>query len=109
MKKVMIPLMGDEIAPRFDHAPEVFIGSVNETGEFTEHRVMILAHASPEDLCDLIVREKVDTLICCGIEEEYYQFLIWKRVAVFDSVIGTLAGAMEAVRRGTIGRDMVLR
>jgi hypothetical protein len=27
-------------------------------------------------------------VICNGIEEEHYQYLTWKRVKVFDSVIG---------------------
>ena len=36
MKRLLIPLKGDEIAPRFDLAPEVMIVTVTDDGEIAE-------------------------------------------------------------------------
>ena len=71
--KILIPLTGDDVAPRFDLAPEAFVAVVRADGSVGEDRTIILPHASAEALCNLILTEKIDMVICCGIEEEYYQ------------------------------------
>jgi len=86
-QNVLIPLYGKEVAPRFDLAPEALIVSLDEKGNQRE-RIVMLPQASAEKLCHLILTENVDTVICGGIEDEYYQYLIWKKVNVLDSVIG---------------------
>ena len=85
-KRILIPLSGNDVAPRFDLATEVVITSSDKNGE--AHRIVVLSQASAEQLCHLILTEKVDVVICSGIEEEYYQYLTWKKVQVLDSVIG---------------------
>jgi predicted Fe-Mo cluster-binding NifX family protein len=56
---------------------------------------VVLPRMSAEKLCLMILTKDVDTVICGGIEEEYYQYLIWKRITVYDSVIGSWQTAVE--------------
>ena len=92
-KRILIPLSGNDVAPRFDLATEVVITSSDKNGE--AHRIVVLSQASAEQLCHLILTEKVDVVICSGIEEEYYQYLTWKKVQVLDSVIGPWPAVIE--------------
>lgn len=106
--KVLIPLLGDDVAPRFDLAPEALIVVLRADGSLAEERTLILSEASPEALCHLILTEKVDTVVCCGIEDEYYQYLTWKKVTVVDSVIGPSAKVLEKVADGTLHEGDIL-
>lgn len=109
MKRILIPLRGDEIAPRFDLAPEVVIVAIENDGAIGEQRVMVLAHPSPETLCELILREKVDIVVCCGIEEEFYQYLTWKKVRVIDSVVGGCEKIVDCFRSGDLVSGAILK
>jgi predicted Fe-Mo cluster-binding NifX family protein len=100
-KKVLVCLHGNEVTPRFDLATEVLIASIGENGNVEGQRVVVLPQASAEKLCHMILTEDVQVVICGGIEEEYYQYLIWKRVTVLDSVVGD---AMKALARMAEGR-----
>jgi predicted Fe-Mo cluster-binding NifX family protein len=106
--KVLIPLMGDDIAPRFDLAPEAIIASMEPTGVVRVEKSIVLSHASAEALCRLIMTEKVDMVVCCAIEEEYYQYLIWKKIEVVDSVAGPYSKALERLERGKIANGDIL-
>jgi predicted Fe-Mo cluster-binding NifX family protein len=108
MKRLLIPLKGDEIAPRFDLAPEVMIVTVADDGAIVEQRLMVMAHASPESLCELILREKVNVTVCCGIEEEFFQYLTWKKIKVIDSVVGNCENIIESFRTGALEPGMIL-
>jgi predicted Fe-Mo cluster-binding NifX family protein len=109
MPKVLIPLTGDDIAPRFDLAQEVMICVLDDKNQVQEQRIVVLSQASPEDLCELVLREKIDVLICCGIEEEFYSFLLWKKVDVYDSVIGSCNRILEEFRSRNLYSGAVLR
>lgn len=100
--KILIPLSGDDVAPRFDLAQEAFVAVVRSDGPVSEDKTIILPRASAEALCNLILTERIDMVICCGIEEEYYEYLCWKKVKVIDSVIGPYIRVIEGVRSGTI-------
>jgi predicted Fe-Mo cluster-binding NifX family protein len=102
MKKILIPLLGDNVAPRFDLAPEILIAVVDEQGLILEERTIVLPQASAEALCHLIFSERVETVVCCGIEEEYFQYLTWKKVTVLDSVMGPCDKVLQRVRTGLI-------
>lgn len=91
MQKILIPLLNNDVAPRFDLATDVLIVSlVWVKGELVdrEDKVVVFDHASPEDLCRLVITENVSTVICGGIEDEFYDFLVWKEVEVIDDVVG---------------------
>lgn len=100
-KKILIPLFRDEVAPRFDLAGEALIVAVSEDGAEEGRQNLVLPHASADDLCDLVLTRDIDTVICGGIEEEYYHYLRWKRVNVLDAVAGT---AQDALSRFLAGR-----
>ena len=102
MTKVLIPLLGDDVAPRFDLAPEALIAVFRPDRGLIEERTIILPEASAEALCHLILTEKVDMVVCCGIEEEYYQYLIWKKLKVIESVMGPYTRVLDRVMMGNI-------
>jgi predicted Fe-Mo cluster-binding NifX family protein len=105
--KILIPLSGDDVAPRFDLAPEAFVAVIRSDGSLTEERTIILPEASAEALCHLVLAEKVDLVVCCGIEDEYYQYLKWKKVRVIDSEMGPYPKVLDKVARGTISNGEI--
>jgi hypothetical protein len=88
-------LYEDDVAPRFDLAMGVLIAEVSQAGDILDQRTLVLPQASAEDLCRLILTEQISTLICGGIEQEYYDYLVWKHVSVIDSVIGPFEWALR--------------
>jgi hypothetical protein len=56
----------------------------------------------------MILTEDIQTVICGGIEEEYYQYLVWKRVNVIDSVIGPCEETLERFRAGRLQPGQIL-
>lgn len=93
-EKILIPLLDDDIAPRFDLVQEVAIVVRDRDQKVLERKILVLAEASAESLCQLILNEKIDTVICCGIEDEYYQYLTWKKVKVLDHLTGSFEAAI---------------
>jgi predicted Fe-Mo cluster-binding NifX family protein len=108
VKKILISLYGNDVAPRFDLATEVLIASVGEDGQVVDEKILVLPQASAEKLCHMVLTEDVQTVICGGIEEEYYQYLVWKRVEVLDSVIGPANVVMDHYRQGTLQSGDIL-
>ena len=86
--KITIPVFHDEIAPRFDLATEILIIILSKNNIVEEKKTVVLSRSSADDLCHVLISENINTLICGAIEDEYYQFLKWKKINVFDSVIG---------------------
>jgi len=107
VKKVLICLYGNEVAPRFDLATEVMIASAGPDGS-VEERTVVLPHASAEKLCHVVLTEDVQVVICGGIEEEYYQYLTWKRVLVIDSVMGPYELVLDRFREGNLKAGDIL-
>ena len=93
--KLLITIWRDQVAPRFDLTSEVLVATVDSTGELLHSKTVILPAVSAEGLCHLILTEGITTVICGGIEEEYFQYLTWKKVRVIDSVIATYDLALE--------------
>lgn len=106
--KTLICLYGNDIAPRFDLTTEVLIVTMGPDGAIEEERTLVLPQASPEKLCHMILTEDVKTVICGGIEEEYHQYLTWKRVSVIDSVIGPCGQVLERLAKGSLRAGDIL-
>ncbi|MFH2123374.1 MAG: hypothetical protein ABIJ50_07840 [Pseudomonadota bacterium] len=105
--KILITISGDNVAPRFDMVSELFIAGCNAQGLTGKPRTILMAGPSPEELCSLILKEDINIVICGGIEERHYKYLAWKKVEVFDSVIGPFQEVLELamqkrLRAGTI-------
>ena len=106
--KVLICLYGNEVTPRFDLATEVLIASIDEDGKVRGERVVVLPQASAEMLCHMVLTESIQVVICGGIEEEYFQYLTWKRVSVLDSVIGDYKEALDRLAEGRLQAGDIL-
>ena len=107
-KKVLIPLYEDDVAPRFDLATEVLIVTGIGKAGSRDRRTMVLPRASADQLCHLVITEGVQTVICNGIEDDYYQYLVWKRIEVIDSVIGSSKAALDRYVAGTLKPGEIL-
>lgn len=88
IKRIMIPLYVNEVAPRFDLATEVMVAIVSKDNTIEEQKNIVLPRSSPEDLCHRILIENINILICGAIEDEYYQFLKWKKLKILNNVSG---------------------
>ncbi len=108
MKKILIPISGDDVAPRFDLATEVLIIFISKANTVEEERTVVLPGASAEELCHLILKENIHVLICSAIEDEFYQFLRWKKITIFDSIISTWQDAFDTYRNKTLKSGAIL-
>jgi len=107
-KKILVTLYRDEVAPRFDLCSEVLLVIVDATGHEVSRQDLVLAHSSPDDLCDLILDREVAAVITGGIEEEHYHYLRWKRVDVVDAVAGLAEDALMRYLRGELSSGDIL-
>lgn len=107
IKKIMLPLYLDEVAPRFDLSTEAMIVTISGGNVVEEERTVVLAQASAEKLCQLILVENISILICGAIEDEYYQFLKWKKIGIYDSVAGPATLAFESWMNKTLKNGAV--
>ena len=107
-EKLLITIWRDQVAPRFDLTSEVLVATVDSTGEVVHCKTVVLPTVSAENLCHMILTEGITMVICGGIEEEYFQYLTWKRVRVIDSVIGPYDRALEFARSGKLEPGAIL-
>lgn len=107
LQRILIPIMGEDIAPRFDLATEIQIITISN-GNIEESKTIVLPQASAEKLCQIIITENVKSLICGGIEDEYHQYLTWKRIQIFDAVIGKWEAALEKLMKTTLSSGDIL-
>jgi hypothetical protein len=102
MRKVLLVLAGNDIAPRFDLAMELLIVSPGNDGKPAERSDIVLARPSAEALCRAVTSANVQTVICGGIEKEYLRYFAWKNVKVIHSVIGPAEVAVSRYRNGAL-------
>lgn len=106
--KTLITIWLDDVAPRFDLASEVLIATLDSRGKVEQRKTLVLPSVSAEYLCQLILSEDIETVICGGIENEYYQYLGWKKVRVIDSVIGPFERALELAGNDSLEAGAIL-
>ncbi|WP_027721862.1 NifB/NifX family molybdenum-iron cluster-binding protein [Maridesulfovibrio zosterae] len=99
--KILIPLFNDDVAPRFDMATDVTLIKISSDGEIND-RIIVLPQASADDLCALATSNHIDAVICGGIDDEHYQYLVWKGITVFDDVIGPVQQILEVYKIGKL-------
>jgi hypothetical protein len=107
-RRVLVTLRDQYVAPRFDLACEVLLADLAEDGAVLAQRTVVLPEASAEALCHLVISDGVDDVICGAMEEEYHQYLTWKRVRVLDSVVAEWKDALSAHRAGRLADGAVL-
>jgi len=101
-RKVLITLHGNEVAPRFDLATEVLIAAVAPDGSVSEDKTLVLPQSSAEKLCHMVLTEGIGTVICGAMEQEYFEYLTWKRVNVIDSVVGCYQDVLKRFCEGKL-------
>lgn len=109
MQKLMIPIQGDFVAPRFDLATEIFIARHEAGALVGEPRTIIMESPSDEGLCQMVVEEHITDMVCGGIEEMHYNFLVWKKVNILDGVIGNWQTALEKRLKGDLSQGAILK
>jgi predicted Fe-Mo cluster-binding NifX family protein len=102
LHKVAIPILGEEIVPRFDLTTEVVILTTTKSWEVQDKKIIVLPRSSSDELCNTLLAQEVNTLICGAIEDEYYEFLKWKKMAVFDGVCGAWPQAFNRWQNQTL-------
>lgn len=107
-RTVLVPLLRNEVAPRFDLALEVLLARISEEGAEMSRDIVLLDHASADGLCDFVLKHDVSSVIVNGIEEEYYHYLRWKRVEVVDQVMGPVDAVLERWRSGRLAPGDIL-
>lgn len=100
--KILITTQRDFVAPRFDLAAEVVIVTIEDGVPVGKPRAIIMDRPSPEDLCNMIMEENIAMLICGGIEDRHYQFLVWKKIQVIDYVIGDYESVLQKAITGEL-------
>jgi len=108
-EKLLITIYGNDVSPRFDLTTEVLILSVDKDSGPKEEKIVVLPQSSSEQLCNLIIKEHIRTVICGGIEDEYFQYLKWKKVDVLDSVIGPYRQVLDRFVKGSIRSGEIIR
>ena len=109
IQDILIPLLGERVAPRFDLATEVLIARV-EGGKLSgEPRVVILTGPSADELCSLILKENIHQVLCGGIEDSHFQYLSWKKVRVVDRLIGNWQDVLRLQLAGSLQAGMIVR
>lgn len=86
--KILVTLQNNDIAPRFDLTTEVLIARITRGKVSGEPRTILLPGPSSDELCSLAIKEEVSLVICGGIEDAHFQYLIWKKIEVIDRIIG---------------------
>lgn len=109
MRKLLMPIQGDYVAPRFDLATEVYVARFEDGKVIGEPKTIIMEKPSDEELCHMIIEEHISDVICGGIEEIHYNFLVWKKIVVKDGVIARWEDAFQLLLDGKLGQgDIVL-
>jgi predicted Fe-Mo cluster-binding NifX family protein len=106
--KITITVHQDHIAPRFDLATEILIIMISNNSVVEEKKSIVLPRSSADELCHLLLSENINTLICGAIEDEYYQFLKWKKIDIFDSIVGNWTAAFKNWQENTLASGDIL-
>lgn len=109
--KILVTLQNNDVAPRFDLATEILIAKIVRGRISGEPRTVLLPGPGSDELCSLIIREEASLVICGGIEESHFQYLLWKKIEVIDRVIGPAVQAIalaitKQLRPGAIVRPV---
>lgn len=107
--KILITVHGDAVASRFDLCTEVMIAEASDGKIVGEPRTMLLSGASADEICGIAIKENVSALIAGGIEEEHYEYLLWKKIKVVDRVVGKAEDALRLFMRGKLNEGAILK
>lgn len=102
MRKILIPIQGDYVAQRFDLATELILAFEKDGILLEDPHNILMEKPSDEELCQLIISETITDLVCGGIDEAHYTFLLWKKITIFDAVIADWQTALNKAVNKTL-------
>ncbi len=108
IKRILIPIYKDEVAPRFDLATEAMLSIISSRDRVEEQKTILLSRSSPEDLCHRIISENISVIVCGAIADEYYQFLKWKKIVIFDNIAGKWEHAFKKLLNHSLKKRQLL-
>ena len=100
--KILLTLLEDHIAPRFDLTTKVLIAETENGVLSDKFKTFVLPGPSADELCSLILKEHISVVVCGGIEETHYQYLLWKKINVIDRVIASAHSALQEAQQGRL-------
>ena len=106
--KILITILENEVAPRFDQSSEILITEIVGGKVAGEPRIILLPGTSGEDLCGVAFKENISLIICGGIEDAHFQYLKWKKIKVVDGVIGPYEEALNFAITSNLKPGVVL-
>lgn len=109
VRKLLIPIQGDYVAPRFDLATEILMARFENGSVIGAPKTIITERPSDEGLCQMIVEEHITDVVCGGIQELHYNFLVWKKVTVLDGIIGAWKEALPRAVTGKLRQGEILQ
>lgn len=108
MRKLMLPVQGDFVAQRFDLATEIIIVHFEDGETVGEIKTIIMEKPSDEELCQMVVESNITDVVCGGIEELHYNFLVWKKVKIVDAIIADWRSALEKAVKDELNPRSIL-
>ena len=99
--KVAIPRSGESVAPCFGYCATMAIFTVVE-GRIDEQIDFPLQSRDPFDRVRLLRDQKVDTIICGGVQDTFEASLKANGIQVISWVSGTVDDLMELYLRGRL-------
>lgn len=88
---------------------EVVIIEVDDGVVFPEPRELLLSEPSGDELCALAVNEAVDLVVCGGIDEVHYEYLVWKKITLIDGVVGPYQEALKLIADGLLAPNAIVQ
>jgi len=99
--KYGIILFGDRVSPRCTYADSILL--VSQRGhEISTKKRMPVNNLSIGELCEVLLQNRVDTLVCGGITGDSKEFLRRRNLAIIDNVTGTADKIIQALKSGKL-------
>lgn len=99
--KVAIPRMGESVAPCFESCTTMAIFTAGESGEVEQLDFPLLSQ-DPFDRVRLLRDQKVDAVICAGMQESYEDLLTAGGFQVISWVSGYVEDLLDLFLRGEL-------
>ena len=99
--KIAIPLFGNRISPRFDFSPELWIITV-ENGEVVHQEKLPMANLNLPQRLDQLTANKVEQIICGGIDGFCLNQLGNKEIRVLHNIVGEAEVAFRLFMKGRL-------
>ena len=99
--KVAMPRMGESVAPCFESCTTMAIFTIAESGEVEQLDIPLMSR-DPFDRVRLLRDQKVNVVICAGMQESYEDLLQASGFKVISWVSGYVEDLLELFKKGEL-------